>query len=899
MVPVSPVEMTACRVCGGDPRASLDCQACHGAGVSVMTPEGSVVWSAPLDGAAFVWRKRRAKWNALFHLAVALVILLCFGAFVFGILSSPVAGVWMTPDFWLGGHWYVTLLWLAGFLICFFIFRVRVYTDQAKPLPTWGMTPSAAQLAKPVTETKDISVYFAPEAWVALEQANQLAEQLQRTEVQPVHVFAAILGSSVGGILMTRLGLQFDQIKDGLAMVLRRGSSGTPTLFSKQVRELLLQAYLDARNLRRRSVGLIELFLLAFNADRELQQVFDAAGFPAKHVAQVAEWIRMQERLKEEHDRFVSLAAMKPNTAMNRSMTARRTVFLDRFAEDLTLAARNGYIGPSVGREQEMEELLRGIESGRRSVVLVGESGSGKMSLVESLARRMVEEDVPPELFDRRLMLLQLPQLLAGGDPAQASERLLYLLQEVAMSGNVILVIPGIEALVGEGGAALDLAETFAAELDKGYFIAIGTTTPRAWTTYLERRTLGSKLVRVNVPDLDVDHTIQVLMLQSGYIEFQNKVFFSYGALEKTATLAARYLTDGHLPESAIAIAREAAVLARKTRGERGFVLPEDVASIVHDKTNIPVEAVTQDESQKLLDLEAHLHGRVIGQEDAVTAVASAMRRARAGVREGRRPIANFLFMGPTGVGKTELAKALGAEYFGSEQAMVRLDMSEYQDRSSVNRIIGAPGDERGGGLTEAVRKNPFTIVLLDELEKAHPDILTLFLQVMDDGRLTDGVGRTVDFTNTVVIATSNAGTAFIQEQVQQGVSIEQIKTALLERELKGIFRPEFLNRFDGVIVFKPLTLDDVTQIAWLLIGGVSKRLEAQGIGFRADDAAVEELAKVGFDPVFGARPLRRAIQERVDNGLADLLLRKTLVRGDTVVLEAGGQLRVEKGKFA
>ncbi|HEU0051085.1 MAG TPA: ATP-dependent Clp protease ATP-binding subunit, partial [Patescibacteria group bacterium] len=411
------------------------------------------------------------------------------------------------------------------------------------------------------------------------------------------------------------------------------------------------------------------------------------------------------------------------------------------------------------------------------------------------------------------------------------------------------------------------------------------------------RRSLGPKFGKVMVQELSPDDSIRVLLAKSGTIEYQNSVFFSYAALEKTVQLAARYIRDARLPESAIQIAKEAAVRARKEHGEGSFVMVDDVASVVHEKTNIPVEAVTQDESAKLLNLEERLHKRVIGQEEAVMAVAQAIRRARAEMREGKRPIANFLFLGPTGVGKTELAKAVAAEYFGSEQAMVRLDMSEYQDASSVARVIGAPGDNRGGLLTEAVRNRPFTIVLLDELEKAHPDILTLFLQVMDDGRLTDGVGRTVDFTNVVLIATSNAGTNFIQDQVKAAVPLEQIKTALLERELKGIFRPEFLNRFDGVIVFKPLTMDDVTQIAWLMVNGIAKRLEEKGIIFRADDAAVEELAQIGFDPLFGARPLRRVIQEKVENGLADLVLRQAVGRRDTVTLLSGAKLAVDKAE--
>lgn len=889
-----------CQQCGADPRASLVCKKCETAGLVAQSPDGYLFWKPKLDRSFFVMRSFRRKANAVIHILLALLVLLGLAYFGFRSFDAFSSGDIYTSTFWFSGALAVSVFWFSVFLGCFAYFRIVKFSDRVEALPGWGKTQvqieAMQKKAEQMKELRDISVYFQEPVFELLETAYTLAQKSNLTEIQPVHLFAAALSTTAGGIFFSRLGLKFEQIKQPLANLVSEGQAGSPTHLSMKAKEVLLKAYLQARQANRRHVGTIEVFLEAFEADQRLQDMLDAAGYTTTDVRHVGEWIRIQESLKEEHDRFVKLASLKPASVMNRTMTARQTPLLDKFSQDLTILARKGYIAPLVGRKREMDELLRAIESGRRSVCLVGETGVGKNALVEGLARRMVEEDVPQELFDRRLVSLSVAQLLSAGDPALASQRLLGMLQELALSGNVILVIEGIEALAGtSSGAPMDVAETLASELDKGYFIVIGTTTPQNWTEYLERRSLGSRLIKVNVPEVEPDEAIRILMAKAGSIEYQNKVFFSYAAIEKTVNLAGRYLRELKLPESALNIIQEAAVLTKRQKGEHALVSAEDVASVIHDKTNIPVEAVTKDESSKLMNLEDKLHERIIGQNEAVKAVAQAMRRARAEIREGKRPIANFLFLGPTGVGKTELSKAIAAEYFGDEKRMVRMDMSEYQSPDSVSRMIGAPGDPRGGLLTEAVRKNPFSIVLLDELEKAHPDILTLFLQVMDDGRLTDGVGRTIDFTNTLLIATSNAGSQYIQDEVRAGSSIERIKTGLLEDQLKGHFRPEFLNRFDAIIVFRPLDMEDVVQIAWLLLDGVRRRLEEKGIGFRAEDAAVEELAKAGFDPVYGARPLRRVIQDRVENALADLLLQQGVGRKDTVVLVPGGELKVEK----
>ncbi|MBT5808325.1 ATP-dependent Clp protease ATP-binding subunit, partial [Candidatus Uhrbacteria bacterium] len=401
--------------------------------------------------------------------------------------------------------------------------------------------------------------------------------------------------------------------------------------------------------------------------------------------------------------------------------------------------------------------------------------------------------------------------------------------------------------------------------------------------------------VDINEPD----ETMAIRMLESkvGGIEYGQKVIFSYDAVEKAVQLSDRYMHEAYLPKKAIMVASEAALYASKTKGQDALVTGEDIAQIVTEKTGIKATSVKSDEKEVLLNLEEKMHGRVIGQDEAVKAVSAALRRARAELSSQDRPIATFLFLGPTGVGKTELAKTVAEAYFGDENSMIRLDMSEYQDQSSIHRMIGVPGSDTGGLLTEAVRKKPFSIILLDELEKAHPEILNVFLQVFDDGRLTDSGGRTIDFTNAIIVATSNAGTQYIQDAVARSEDIETIKTHLIEEELREIYRPEFLNRFDGVIVFKPLTLDEVGEIAKLMVKSVAKRLEPKGIGFRANDEAIAVLAEKGYDPKFGARPLRRVVQDEVDNAIANALLAGKVKRRDTIVLEADGSIVIEKGK--
>jgi len=449
----------------------------------------------------------------------------------------------------------------------------------------------------------------------------------------------------------------------------------------------------------------------------------------------------------------------------------------------------------------------------------------------------------------------------------------------------------GVKTTQGE----LDISEILANALKAKSFLLIATSVPKEYHRLIEGQALGETLQKIDIEEPDKNINIQILEAHAAFVESKEQVYFSYRAIERIIDLSKRYIHDRFFPEKAVNLLKEVAIMVKRARGKKNIINSEDVAELIAQKLKIPVTKITQEESKALLGLEDRIHQRLINQNEAVNAVSAALRRARTELRNKKRPIVNLLFLGPTGVGKTELAKTVAEVYFGDEDRMIRIDMSEYQDSSSIDRLLGIATENKGGYLTEAVRRNPYSLLLLDEIEKANSDILNIFLQVMEDGRLTDALGRTIDFTNIILIGTSNAGTEFIQEGLRKNMSIQDIKEILLQEKLKPYFRPEFLNRFDGLIVFKTLGKTEIQEIAKLLLNKLSKQLEIKGITFRATEEAIEELAEAGFDPAFGARPLRRVIQERVNNLLADFLLTGKVSRRDMVILEKGGNLRVEK----
>ncbi len=830
-----------------------------------------------LSAELFAWRRQQLRlrlwvWGVVL---ILLVLSLTWFAYVWLQLAET-DFVWKT--------WLRTLsgpLGAFSLASAFAIYRLRVFPWQ----------PNRAFLA----QAEHPIEMFRASAWLALEQGRQLADTLRR----PLGVAHVVMGCFVtheGASLLARLGIGFDDIQKPFIPLVREGESGEVGA-TQPVLEAMLNAARDLTLAEEggQGIGAVELLRASLLQDPRLAEALEEAGADARHLEGISRWLAVQAAIKADHDRFVRAAAAKPDTGLIRTMTARFTPLLNQVSEDLTSTAKHGLIPPMIERAEAWSSAVRAWEGGQRTLVLIGSEGVGKTAFIEDLARRMVEEQVPAVLFDKRLVSVHVAELVTGADAGVISERLLQLTREVAQSGSVILVLEGVEALAGAGyGGTRDLFEILSSEIERLGLFVIATVTPEGWRSHLENRVFGKRAaaITLNPPALTVAEAI--LMAHAGGLEYKHDVFFTYAAFQ-VALDAADQVSSGLVsPGNALGWLREAAALTRRERGERALVGREQVGRVIEEKTGIPARAVQDDEVARLLHLEDALKARVIGQSEAVTAVAQAMRRARADVRDTHRPMASFLFLGPTGVGKTELAKALAREFFGAEERMIRLDCSEYQAPSSIARLIGHPQDDKGGLLTEAVRQKPYALILLDELEKAHPDILTLFLQVFDDGRLTDGIGRTIDFSHTIIIATSNASAPFIQERIKAGTDIETLRRELLERELKKTFRPEFLNRFDGVHVFRPLSLDDVTRIAWLLLGAFEKHLSEKGIQFRAEDAGVERLAHDGYDPEFGARPLRRLIQDRLETAVADFLLKKEVKRGDTIVLKENGQVVVE-----
>ncbi|SPA02115.1 ATP-dependent protease [Cupriavidus taiwanensis] len=794
-------------------------------------------------------------------------------------------------------------------------------------------------------ESVDVTDAFSEQTLELLQRAAEKAHELRRNELDTEHLLYVLSDTDVCVALLKELKLSPQDLRGYIDAHAQTGSAapdaaGDRMTISPRLKKAFQHAFQASRELGHSYVGPEHLLI-------GLASVPDSiAGTLLKKYGVTPEALRQKV-----------VKVVGKGAEDGRVDTPTGTPTLDKFGRDLTAIARQGKLDPVLGRAQEIENTIEVLARRKKNnPVLIGEPGVGKTAIVEGLAQRIVNGDVPEVLRGKRLVEINLNAMVAGAKyRGEFEERAKQLIDEVtARNDELILFIDELHTIVGAGQGGgeggLDIANVLKPALARGELSLIGATTLNEYQKYIEKdAALERRFQPVLVPEPTVEQTIVILRGLRDKLEAHHQVTFADDAFVAAAEMSDRYITSRFLPDKAIDLIDQAAARVRigstsrpaeiqeleaeiaqlkreqdyaasrkrfdevkgfedritgkqqrldelteawqrKTGSETLEVTVAAIAEVVSRLTGIPVTDLTQEERQKLLKMEERLRERVVGQDDAVVAVSDAVRLSRAGLGQASRPIATFLFLGPTGVGKTELAKALAETVFGDEQAIIRIDMSEYMERHAVARLIGAPpgyvGYDEGGQLTERVRRKPYSVILLDEIEKAHPDVYNVLLQVFDDGRLTDGKGRVVDFSNTVIIATSNLGAPIIMENLEQPEASRMDDKALraaLMKVLKGHFRPEFLNRIDDIIVFHALSRENIRAIVQIQLERVARTTAAQGITVSFDTALVEHLVEVGYQPEFGARELRRQIRQQVETTLAREILGDKLASGDTV----------------
>ncbi|MBI4188229.1 MAG: AAA family ATPase [Chloroflexi bacterium] len=794
---------------------------------------------------------------------------------------------------------------------------------------------------------------FTELAREVIESSQQLMMQFHHNQWDVEHILLSLLLQEKGLVsdILRELNVDVEDVKRQLGTALEKmpkvAYETTQIYATPRINTLFMAADAESKRLNDEFIG-TEHLLIAITGEQkgEAGSILKRFGVDQEKVFQALQKIRGGHRVTDA-----------------RAESKYRA--LQKYGRDLTELARQGKLDPVIGRDEEIKRVMQILtRRTKNNPVIVGDAGVGKTAIAEGLAQKIAADDVPDSLKGRRVVALDMGALVAGSKfRGEFEERLKAVMDEVKESrGEVILFIDEIHTVVGAGAAegAIDASNMLKPALAHGEVQTVGATTLDEYRKFIERdKALERRLQPVFIGEPSVEATIEMLKGLRPRYEAHHKIKISDAALEAAARLSERYISDRYLPDKAIDLIDEAASKLRidtesappevksleqrlkqltneeeaasqrqdyertaQLKSERlrlddeynkakdewlkrekidSVVDEETIAKLISNWTGIPVSQMLEGEAEKLLHMEDRIHERLVNQEEAVTAISEAIRRSRSGLKDPSRPIGSFMFLGPTGVGKTELARTLAWFLFDDENAMVRLDMSEYQERHTVSRLIGAPpgyiGYEEGGQLTEAVKRRPYRVILLDEIEKAHPEVFNTLLQLLDDGRLTDGLGRTVDFRNTVVIMTSNTGVELIKREVSLGFatqkggtkgrqqSYEDMKEKVMA-EVKKTFRPEFLNRLDDIIVFHELNEEQLRSIVDLLVKDLQNRLEERKIGLEITDAAKSWLAKVGFDPLYGARPLRRAVEHYIENPLSTRVLRGEFKEGTNVVVD-------------
>lgn len=790
---------------------------------------------------------------------------------------------------------------------------------------------------------------FTERAQKVLALAQEEAIRLGHNNIGTEHILLGLVreGEGIAAKALMALGLGPEKIQKEVESLIGRGQEVSQTIhYTPRAKKVIELSMDEARKLSHSYVG-TEHILLGLIREGE--------GVAARVLNNLGVSLN---KARQQVLQLLGSNESAPN--QSGGGTSANTPTLDSLARDLTATAREGSLDPVIGRSKEIQRVIEVLSRRtKNNPVLIGEPGVGKTAIAEGLAQQIVNNEVPETLRDKRVMTLDMGTVVAGTKyRGEFEDRLKKVMDEIRQAGNIILFIDELHTLIGAGGAegAIDASNILKPALARGELQCIGATTLDEYRKYIEKdAALERRFQPIQVDEPTAEESILILQGLRDRYEAHHRVTITEEAIEAAVKLSDRYISDRFLPDKAIDLIDEAASKVRlrsytappnlkeleqkldevkkekdaavqsqefekaaslrdteqrlreeleetkkswkeKQGRENSEVTTEDIAMVVSSWTGVPVSKLAQEETDRLLNMEEILHKRVIGQEEAVKAVSKAVRRARAGLKDPKRPIGSFIFLGPTGVGKTELARAVAESLFGDEDALIRIDMSEYMEKHATSRLVGSPpgyvGHEEGGQLTEKVRRKPYSVILLDEIEKAHPEVFNILLQVLDDGRLTDSKGRTVDFRNTAVIMTSNVGASELKRNKYVGFNVgdetqdyKDMKTKVMD-ELKRSFRPEFLNRIDEIIVFHSLKKEHIKEIVTLMADQLKKRLIEQDIDFELTEAAKEKISDEGYDPEYGARPLRRALQKQVEDRLSEELLKGTISRGQHVVLD-------------
>ncbi|EMF0052880.1 ATP-dependent Clp protease ATP-binding subunit [Enterococcus hirae] len=803
---------------------------------------------------------------------------------------------------------------------------------------------------------------FTQRAQLVLEIAQDEAKKFKHQSVSSEHILLSLViePNGIAGKVLREVGLTETDIYEEIEHLIGYGTmtsypQGTFLPYSPRMKQIFALANSEVRKMGAQKVG-TEHILLSMLRDESIMATRMMINLGIS-LTKVRQSLKQKMGIKND-SRNNSIRRKNPQ---EKRQMVKGTPTLDSLARDLTKLARDGKLDPVVGRSREVKRLIQILSRRtKNNPVLVGEPGVGKTAIAEGLAQKIVMGEVPDEMQEKRLMMLDMGSLVAGTKyRGEFEDRMKKVIDEIYNDGQVILFIDELHTLIGAGGAegAIDASNILKPALARGELQTIGATTLDEYQKYIEKDSaLERRFARIQVDEPTPEEAEEILRgLRSRYEEHHG-VEITDDAIRAAVHLSVRYITSRQLPDKAIDLIDESAAKVRldqtddlsestvikleieqlvkekeraiqkqdfeiaaqlrrqekalhkklvkllilEEKQENGYadrVTEEDVATVVSEWTGVPLQQLEKKESQRLLELEALLHERVVGQDEAVKAVSRAIRRARSGLKDPNRPIGSFMFLGPTGVGKTELAKALSEVMFGDENSLIRVDMSEFMEKYSTSRLIGSPpgyvGYDEGGQLTEKIRQKPYSVILLDEVEKAHPDVFNLLLQVLDDGHLTDSKGRKVDFRNTIMIMTSNIGATQIREEKNVGFNVQDItkdhkamQKRILE-ELKKTFRPEFLNRIDETVVFHSLSKDEIHSIVQIMSRAIVKRLKEQDIQVKITPAAIDVIGKAGFDPEYGARPIRRALQKEIEDRLSEALLGGEIHLGDQVTVGA------------